>query len=143
MSANGRAALNLTQLYELTGDDKYGQRLEKQLKLFTPILKKTPAASPGALSALLSWYSSHESVVVVSGEPQWWEPLAGSYAPQRVLLRVASVEERAKLAELVPFLPPWSEVSQAYLCRDFTCGLPERSLEAVKKWSTEVVPAQP
>jgi uncharacterized protein YyaL (SSP411 family) len=143
MSANGRAALNLTQLYELTGDDRYGQRLEKQLKLFAPILKKTPAASPGALCALLSWYSSHESVVVVSGEPQWWEPLAGSYAPQRVLLRVASAEERAKLAVLVPFLPPWSEVSQAYLCRDFTCGLPERSLEAVKKWSTEVVPAQP
>ena len=143
MSANGRAALNLIQLYELTGDEKYGQRLERQLKLFTPILEKTPAASPGALSALLCWYSSHESVVVVSGEPQWWEALTGSYAPQRVLLRVASADDRAKLAELVPFLPPWSKVSQAYRCRDFTCGLPVGSLDAVKKWSTEVVPAQP
>ena len=56
---------------------------------------------------------------------------------------MASAEERTKLADLVPFLPPWSQVSQAYRCRDFTCGLPERSLEAVKKWSTEVVPAQP
>ena len=143
MSANGRAALNLTTLFELTGEQGYGQRLERQLKLFTPILEKTPAASPGALSALLNWYSSHESVVVVSGESQWWDALAGRYAPQRALLRMASAEERTKLADLVPFLPPWSQVSQAYRCRDFTCGLPERSLEAVKKWSTEVVPAQP
>lgn len=143
MSPNGRAALNLTTLYELTGDEVYRKGLEAQLKLFAPLFEKAPAASPGALSALLSWYSSHESVVVVSGDQQWWEAFTGDYVPQRVLLRVASTEDRVKLIELVPFLPPWSTESRAYRCRDFACGLPESSLEAVMKWSTEVVPAQP
>ncbi|MCA9780509.1 MAG: thioredoxin domain-containing protein, partial [Candidatus Eremiobacteraeota bacterium] len=143
MSANTRAALNLTSLYELTGDQKYQQKLETELSLFTPTLETAPSASPGALSALLTWYSTHESVIVVSRDPEWWRAVSRSYVPQRVQIRLTDEADRENLIKVIPFLPSWSAESRAYRCRDFACGLPETSLNAVKAWNTEVDPAQP
>jgi uncharacterized protein YyaL (SSP411 family) len=139
MGANTRAALNLSTLYQITGDQIYSDKLQSLLKVFAPKLESSPTASPGAMSALLSWYGSHESIIIVSQEASWWSAVSAEFAPGRVSMRVESEQQRVQLAKLIPFVPPWSAKSEAYRCQDFTCGLPVQSLAEVEAWLTKDV----
>lgn len=143
MSANSRAALNLSVLYELTGRADYQKTEEALLKTLAPRVEENPTASAGALSALLTWYSEHEAIIVVSAEESWWNAVSNPYRPGTVCLRIASAEQREELAADIPYLPEWTETSRAYRCRDFACGLPVDSLAAVKAWNTKDVPPKP
>jgi uncharacterized protein len=141
MSANTRAALNLSTLYQITGDKKYAAKLEALLKVFTSLLQSSPTACPGALSALLSWYGPHESIIIVSQEASWWTAVSAAYSPGIVSIRLGSEQQAKELSELIPFLPPWSEKDQAYRCQDFACGLPVETLVQVQAWLTKDVTA--
>lgn len=133
MSANTCSAINLEKLYSLTGKEQYGKTLEELLKLTEAQMKETPTAMPGTLSALLGWYGSHESVILVSSDENWKSVLRDTYKPSRTLILVNSEEDDKKLKTVIPFLPPWSSHNRAYRCRDFACDRPIESLKKLKE----------
>ena len=131
ISTSSMSALNLSKLYEITGDKNFADRLQSLLKQVGTTLERAPTGLPGALSALLQWHGNHESLIVISKDDDWKSTLQPRYTPHKTLILVDSNEKHRELKELIPFLPPWSDNSRAYLCRGFSCGLPIEKLKDV------------
>lgn len=131
-SANSAAALNLSLLHQLTGQEKYRDRLQSLLKFLSPRILASPTAHPGSLSALSAWYGSHTTVIVDSQNGEWWEVAISGYHPERGVLRVQNETDQARLAKVVRFLPPKQRANTAFRCQDQTCGPPITSFEGLK-----------
>jgi len=132
-SAASCSALNLSALYAITGKKEYADHLESLIKDNAKTLESRPQGLPGALGALLQWYGSHQSLILVSSDPNWKSSVLEVYQPERLVILVGSEESREALKPLIPYLPDWSDQSRAYFCHDFACELPLTKLAEIEK----------
>ena len=129
LSANNCALLNLSKLYAITGQQSFQNSLQRLLKLEKSLLDRAPTAAPGALSAVRSWYGSHDTLLLYSSNTEWLEATRRFYLPNQTLIPVTSEENQNRLKKLISLLPDWSARSQAYACRGFACELPIEKLD--------------
>ncbi len=132
-SANSRAAVNLVTLYRLTGQESYRTTLEGLLRSVGAALKDRPENLPGILLAVDLWNGEEESVVLVGDQERWWTVISQGYHPQRVAHWLKSDVEREALAPLVGYLKELPMKNAAYVCQNFTCGLPITSLDGLRE----------
>lgn len=131
-SANSQSALNLMQLHRLTGVESYREDAETIFKATTNVLKRSARAMPGVLCALDLWYGSNESVVIVTELAAWWDVVRSGYHPQRTAIWLKDTASRESLSPLIEHIAELPERKAAYICKNFSCGLPIESLEELQ-----------
>jgi len=138
------SALNLLQLTHLvapTGDDGWTARLERTLRLFGSRLEQMGRAVPMMAAALSTYHAGMQQIVIVDGAApggalhELSRVVARLHLPFAITLHVDAERQRA-LAGSLPFVAamrPVSGASAAYVCRDFTCGQPVTTAEALEE----------
>jgi uncharacterized protein YyaL (SSP411 family) len=131
-SGNGVAALALSRLAALTGEERYAQAARRTVELFHPALQRQPAGFAVLLQALLEQLQP-PAVLVLRGTAQalsgWTRPPRLGYLPGVLVLPVASG---------VPGLPPLLDKASppdgvnAWLCRGVSCLPPMTGLDEVR-----------
>jgi uncharacterized protein YyaL (SSP411 family) len=130
-AGNGVQVSNLLRLAELTGETAHAQRAERAIRSVGRLVN----AYPQAFSQLLlgvHHLSAGPVEIVLAGEPgsPAFEALLSvvrsTFVPQRVVARAGEDED----SKLLPLLegkraPPGQAL--AFVCRNFTCGMPART----------------
>jgi uncharacterized protein YyaL (SSP411 family) len=122
-AANSVAALALLRLAALTGEDRYRAHAGQILALFGPLAGSAPAAFAHLLAALELWHRGTTEIVVAGDEPDLLGEVRARYLPSAVLA----------WGERYPS-PLWEgrDDGRAYVCRDYACGLPAETPEALR-----------
>ncbi len=137
-SGNSVHAMNLAWLAELTGDDRYRQRLDSLVAGFARRLAGSPTALPELYLALdFARAKPLELVIVAPRAPADAEPflrvLRAAGSVERVLVVAAEGDGFAAHAAVVPLLTGKTAQggqATAYVCRAGVCKLPETDPEA-------------
>jgi uncharacterized protein YyaL (SSP411 family) len=119
-SANSVAAVALLRLGALTGTSGYTDAAEAILRLLLRHLTEAPASVTVALAATDLVVSGITEIVVSGDRPDLVRAAQAQFLPNAVL------------AWGEPFPSPlWEGRAEpaAYVCRDYTCGLPARNVE--------------
>jgi len=119
-SANSVAAVALLRLGALTGAPSYTEAAEGILRLLSRHLTEAPASVTVAAAATDLVVSGITEIVVAGDRPELVRAAQARYLPNAVL------------AWGEPFASPlWEGRTEpaAYICRDYACGLPARSVE--------------
>lgn len=132
-SGNSVAALVLCRLAQLTGEPKWQEARDRQLRFLTGVLQRSPADHSAALLALSEvLYPSQELVCAAPGPET--PPELKLFLREHVLpnLGVLFKTERtqAGLAEAAPFTASYpipADRPLYYLCRDGACSAPVSS----------------
>ncbi len=114
-SANSATAVALLRLSALTGNERYRQRALDTMRLLGPLAANHPTAF-GHLMAAIDMVDAGFSEIVVPGDEQdLLDVVRLRYLPNSVLAWGEAYES-----------PLWDgrERGLAYVCRQFTCGLP-------------------
>ncbi len=114
-SANSATAVALLRLSALTGNERYRQRALDIMRLLGPLAANHPTAF-GHLMAAIDMVDAGFSEIVVPGDEQdLLDVVRLRYLPNSVLAWGEAYES-----------PLWDgrERGLAYVCRQFTCGLP-------------------
>jgi hypothetical protein len=131
-AAGSISVMNLLVLSHLRSDPAWHARVERTLARFGPRLGQAARVVPFMASALAAFHSGLGQVVIV-GPPERADTvalrrvLATTYAPFAVVVPVAPGPEQRRLAELLAWIEPMTEIggrSAAYVCRGFTCERP-------------------
>ena len=119
-SANSTAALALTRLAALTGEDRYGRAARDVLRLLHAHLHHHPTAVTTALGAIDVMFRGATEIVISGARPDLVEMVHRRYLPTAVLAWGETYDS-----------PLWEGRDQpaAYVCRDFVCGLPATTVE--------------
>jgi uncharacterized protein len=119
-SANSVAAVALLRLAALTGDERYSDAAHAILRLLHAHLHHHPTAVTTAVAAADMVVSGITEVVVAGERPDLVGLVHARYLPNTVLAWEEPYDS-----------PLWEGRDQpaAYVCRDFTCGLPATSVE--------------
>ena len=137
-AAGSVSAWNLLVLARLTGEAGLVGRLERTLAASATPLTQQGRGVP-MMAAALSAYHAPGMQIVIAGEPAapgtraLTRAVARRYLPFAVLVPVAPAAREA-FAAVLPWtaaLEPRDDQPTAYVCRDFTCGLPVTSPEAL------------
>ena len=132
-SGNSVMLSNLLRLSSLTGDAAFERRAARLASAFEPAVSLSPAAHTMFLAAL-DFAAGPSSAAVIVGSVASEDTramiraVAERYLPNAtVLLRPPGAERHEKWLELAPFAEKLVAVDgavTAYVCRDYTCGLP-------------------
>ena len=122
-SANSVAAVALVRLGALTGSGSYRDAAEGILRLLHEFLTTQPTAVGLALAAVDLIVSGVTEVVISGDRPELVRTVQTRYLPNAVL---AWGEPWAS--------PLWEGRDQpaAYVCRDYVCGLPARTVDELE-----------
>ncbi len=136
-SGNGVQVSNLLRLAELTGDPEHATRAERAIRSVGRLANRHPQAFSQLLLGV-HHLSAGPVEIVIAGE--WGTPpfdallavVRETFLPQRVVAHSG----RSSDAELLPILagktaPPGETL--AFVCRNFTCGMPARSPEELRQ----------
>jgi len=126
------AVLNLLTLAHLTAEPVLFERVEKTLRMFGPRVGQLARAVPMMLAALSTYHAGVGQVVIVGhrgdqGTNELERELSDKYDPFSVVVVVEPGLQKA-LAEQLPFIADMDMRdgrATAYVCRNFTCELPE------------------
>ncbi len=128
-SASSVSVLNLIVLSHLHAEPAWTDRIERTLKLYGPRLEQLGRAVPMMASALATYASGVEHVVVV-GDGEKADALLDvatlRYRPFSITLGLTSSVQH-ELTTVAPFLASldlWDGQPAAYVCRDFACRTP-------------------
>jgi uncharacterized protein YyaL (SSP411 family) len=122
-SGNSTMALALTKLHGLSGSPDHATRVEELLRLYGPIAESSPRYCGRMLRALLIRARGLNEVAIVGADQA--ELLAeyrSRLRPTSVIAAARSTED-TQVALLVDRVPVDGRAA-AYVCRNFTCGLP-------------------
>lgn len=134
-SGNGMAGLVLGRLARLTGDTKWMDRSEKQLRFLTAAIEDYPAGYSVSLLAFLEALSPSQELICVSSEqetPQEWLKLLQSITIPNISTLLKTKSNHELLARLAPFTAEYpipSQGSMYYLCRNGACLAPVNCIE--------------
>ena len=115
-SANSLAAVGLSRLSALTGEDRYREAADSALRLTAPLVARHPTAFGHLLAALdLAAHGIDEVVIPGRDHPDLVSVVHDAFTPTVVLAWGEPFES-----------PLWEarETGNAYVCRNFTCNLP-------------------
>jgi len=131
-SGNSVHLLNLLRLNELTTDDRYRQRAERELRAFQDRVARAPAALSEMLLALDFQLDVPKEIVIVvprsraEAEPLLAE-LRATFLPNRVLSVASEGKDLAAQAKVVPLVEgklARKGQATAYVCEKRVCELP-------------------
>lgn len=137
-SPNSVAVSNLARLAELTGQLSYCQRARDILKGASTILGGHPFALARMLAGARRLDHAPPQIVIV-GEDKLAKDFVAEvghrYLPYKCLLHLKKSDVESWLVKGNEHLSSLlaAERTTAFVCRDFTCGLPLTDLEAFKK----------
>ena len=121
-SANSLAAFSLLRLASLTGIDEYRERAEDILRLTSRLVSEAPSAFGVLLRALDLHHTGPTEIVVAGDRPDLVQTIHESYRPTAVLAWGERYDS-----------PLWEgrEDGAAYVCRNYTCGLPATDIDTL------------
>lgn len=127
-SGNAVAALVLTRLDRLTGESRWHEAAEKQLRFLSGAAERYPMGYSFSLLAMSeSIWPGSELVCTAQETPQeLWEYLLQQPDPNRVVL-LKKPETASVLAEVAPYTADYpipESGAKYYLCRDHICRQP-------------------
>jgi hypothetical protein len=127
-SGNGVCALNLLRLAELTGRADLAQRAAETVQAFGELVNRYPQAFSQMLLAV-DFLAARPREIVLAGEPTsapvaaLLRALRGTFLPQRVVA-LAHAGADPTLLPLVEGKHVGPGGGRAFVCRNYTCGLP-------------------
>ena len=130
-SGNGIAASALGRLAHLTGDSRYALAAERTLTLAWDTMRQSPSACMSLLNALDEHLDPIEMVIIrgdAGSVREWQAPLQSIYAPRRAVFAIPA--EAVDLPDALALRAVENE-TVAYICREFSCSAPIRSLPAL------------
>jgi hypothetical protein len=130
-SGNAVQVLNLLRLAELTGRRALAEEAERALRSVGELLNRYPQAFSQMLLAV-DFLAAGPREIVLAGDPA--EPafqelareLRRTFLPQRVVARARPGADEALLPLVAGKSAPAGE-ARAFVCRNYTCGLPAKS----------------
>jgi uncharacterized protein YyaL (SSP411 family) len=128
-SSNSVAAMNLLRLSSFTGEEKYRERAQTLLSIFSTYLQRAGTAFPRMLCAL-DYATSDAPEIVLSGDPGKadFEALRGEvFANPRGNRVVAHADPKETLSDILPLVASRGSrdgTARAYVCRNFSCRAP-------------------
>lgn len=131
-SGNSVAFENLVRLAHLTGDTRFQERASELSRCFAPVVKQSPEAFTGYLSALDTALGPVHDIVIV-GEREaadtkaLMNALADHYLPHVMVLFRPGDDPDHMTSTLAPFtanLYPIDGKATAYICTGNTCAIP-------------------
>ncbi|WP_436795679.1 thioredoxin domain-containing protein [Actinospongicola halichondriae] len=122
-SANSNAALALLRLAALTGDDTYRERAESILRLVGALAREAPSGFGVLLAALDLHHRGITQIVIVGERHDLVDVVHHRHLPNAVIA----------WGEPYPS-PLWTDrpPGAAYVCRDYTCGLPAHTVDDLR-----------
>jgi len=137
-SGNSIAMLDLVLLSKITGDERYGDAVEKMLEAFAGRITKNPGQFAMFHTALQSWWSGGKEIVLV-GERYEVEDFINSFRerflPNDVMI-LKDKENEDKLTDLLEFTSSMEKVKDeptAYICENLSCKEPITDIEKFEK----------
>jgi uncharacterized protein len=132
-SGNSMAAYALLRLWKLTGEDRWAHYSISILQNTADLMKQHPSAFPNMLCAL-DFYLTQSKEIAIVGDPGEADTRAllkevfGIYCPNKVV----SCGIGSGLY-LLKDKPQINGLATAYICQNFTCGLPITSARALRQ----------
>lgn len=137
-SGNSAALHVLSILYNMTGDIRYKECLDKTLEYFSADLSAHPSAYCSALTALSAQlYPSRQLVITSKKEslPEEFRELLSKHQQLDLAILVKTEQNKDDLASMAPFTkeyPVHTDKISCYLCRDQSCRAPVSDAERLK-----------
>jgi hypothetical protein len=126
------AARALLRLHHLTGEATHRERAEEILRLYHDEAGRNPFGYASYLHALELFLEGPTEVVVVGERTEgFWEVVAGTYLPHRILVS-ARPDDPAPLSPARD-RPAVDGRPTAYVCRQFTCSAPVTDPAALRR----------
>jgi uncharacterized protein len=132
--ANGLAATALLRLAAITGELRYANQADRILEALAPVLEKAPGAVGQALQGVAMKHTGLAEVVVAGDRPDMVEALHRLFLPNAVMAWGERFDS-----------PMWEgrEDGLAYVCRNYTCGAPQSTVEGMfEQMGIRIAPAQ-
>jgi uncharacterized protein YyaL (SSP411 family) len=145
-SGNSVAMLNFLRLGRITGDTELERRAEDIGRAFSKGILQSPAAHTQLMMAVDFGIGPSCEVVVV-GDPQAEEThrmvkaLRRQFLPHKVVLFRPSEEVSPEIARVAGFTRALTSLyskATAYVCRNYTCGMPTTDVETMLRLFTEI-----
>lgn len=138
-SGNSVMAMNMLRLFRITGDIKYADSYEKQLKAFSRQISLSPLGYVYMLTSYLAYMQPSQEVIIVSNEPEnellpYIDAVRNSFRPFTTLLVYGD-----KYNDLETVMPHITEYTSpdgktcAYVCKNFACDRPVSDLDEFKR----------
>jgi hypothetical protein len=135
-SGNSVAFLDLLRLGEYTGDKAFIEAARRMEKTISLLLSTSPESHPLLLSGASFLLNGAKEIVIAgpAGDPVTLGMVREchrAFLPEKILLRVGSAAESARLSKAVPLLEgkgPIAGKPAAFVCRQGVCKLPARDL---------------
>ncbi len=135
-SGNAAAALVLSRLGRLTGEEKWRRAAKKQLRYLTGAIRTYPAGHSFTLLTLLEeLWPSAELICAARAVPEELKAYLRRKPRPGLTVLVKTPESGAVLAELAPFTADYpipEEGARYYLCRGGACRQPVTSVEELE-----------
>ena len=137
-SGNSISLIDLVLLSQITGDEKYGEAVEQMIEAFSGRVSKNPGQFTMFLTALQSWWSGGEKIVLVGEREEvenFLEVLRRRFLPNRVLI-LKDHENKKELKDFIEFISSISKVKRkptAYICENFSCKEPITDIEEFER----------
>jgi len=138
-SGNGVMAYNLAHLYHLTGDISFKKSFEALAAFFGGPISRHPTGYSYFLSALEIMMGPVVNLVF-SGIPSGTDvlqPLRGKYLPFTICLGIEKGKED-ECGDIAPFTRNLKDDETLHCCHDFSCELPVRGIQNIKKRLNEL-----
>ena len=137
-SGNSMAAVVIARLAKLTGEEKWRQAQEQQMRFLAGMIEDYPAGHSMSLLALFAeFYSSQELVCVTADDvcPAELRDLLCEKVLSNLTVLLKTGKNEGELAEIASFTvqyPIPEEGAVYYLCQNGACAAPVREIDAIK-----------
>lgn len=133
-SGNSMALYLLEHLFRITGEIKWQQRLEKQIKYLAGIIKDYPMGYSFALWSLLPIYQEKQEIMItgeISKEDK--RELCKWIQEKDGIVLVKTKENEKQLSEIAPFTKEYKVTEEPlfYFCSGQQCSPPEKNLRKI------------
>ena len=127
-TASSVSVMNLIFLSHLLEDPRWGERVDRTLRLFAKRLEQIGRAVPMMAAALSTYAAGVQQVIVVGdeGRDRFEHVIGARYRPFTLSLSLNPVQQAA-LSPIAPWLAamqPAGGTAVAYVCRNFVCEMP-------------------
>ncbi len=123
--------LVLTHLLDSEDNGRWGDHIERTLRLFSTRLEKMGRAVPMMAAAVSTYIAGIQQVIIVGDDDaRSLERVVGAHYRPFTLTLTLNAAQQAALVPLAPFvgaMAPSSDRAAAYVCRDFVCRAPVAS----------------
>jgi uncharacterized protein YyaL (SSP411 family) len=127
-TASSVSVMNLLVLSHLVEDRKWGDDIQRTLRLFAERLEQIGRAVPMMAAALSTSINGLQQIIVVGndGADALARTVAERYLPFAMTLTLTPEQQKAvgPLVPLIAAMQPVNGVAAAYVCQNFTCRQP-------------------